>query len=128
MLCTICERGCWIREGGTGACGMYKNQRGEISEIFPDRFLVTCPISVETMPMLHYHPAGKFLQISTIGCNFDCPACISTILVKETGCFSQSLRNMTPEEVVTLQINSAGYGSRRRKHLPELRLPDHDHR
>jgi cell division FtsZ-interacting protein ZapD len=27
-----------------------------------------------TMPILHFHPAAKFLQISTMGCNFDCPA------------------------------------------------------
>ncbi|MFH1116393.1 MAG: radical SAM protein [Pseudomonadota bacterium] len=100
MLCTICERGCRLPDGSTGACGMYRNVGGIVEEVHPDRYLMVCPISVETMPMLHFHPASKFLQISTIGCNFDCPGCISTVVVKEIDPSCQAVRRISPETIV----------------------------
>lgn len=100
MKCQICERACNISEGKTGACGMYENREQEIVERFPDRYLVVCPISIETMPVLHYHPGGKFLQISTIGCNFDCPGCISTVIVKEMDAESKALKRLSPKDIV----------------------------
>jgi len=75
-------------------------------ELFPDRYIVACPISIETMPILHYHPGGKFLQISTTGCNFDCPGCISTVIVKEMSPDSTALKKLTPEEVVQQALDS----------------------
>lgn len=100
MKCRICEKGCIIPEGSTGACGLYENRGKEITEKFPDRYLVACPISIETMPMLHFYPGQKFLQISTIGCNFDCPGCVSTSIVKEMDSESKALKKLTPDEIV----------------------------
>lgn len=69
---------------------------GRIVEWFPDLYLVACPISVETMPMLHYYPGAKFLQISTTGCNFNCEGCISTVIVREMSPESYALKHLTP--------------------------------
>ncbi|NCD25380.1 MAG: radical SAM protein [Deltaproteobacteria bacterium] len=102
MRCTICERGCVLAPGKTGACGLYENQNGKIVERFPDRYLVTYPISIETMPILHYHPGGKYLQVSTTGCNFNCPGCISTVIVREMPQSSRALRHLAPAEVVAM--------------------------
>ena len=102
MLCTICERGCRLAPGHTGACGLYEEEHGEVKERFPDRYLVACPISIETMPVLHFFPGGKFLQVSTAGCNFDCPGCISTVIVREMDSRSTALRHLPPERVVEL--------------------------
>lgn len=102
MLCTICERGCRLAPGHTGACGLYEEDHGEVKERFPDRYLVACPISIETMPVLHFFPGGKFLQVSTAGCNFDCPGCISTVIVREMDSRSTALRHLPPERVVEL--------------------------
>ncbi len=79
---------------------MYRNAGGVVEEIYPDRYLMVCPISVETMPMLHFHPASKFLQISTIGCNFDCPGCISTVVVKEMDPSCRAVRLISPETII----------------------------
>lgn len=100
MKCNICERGCIITEGKTGICGLYENRERQIVERFPDQYLVACPISIETMPILHFYPGGKFLQISTVGCNFACPGCISTVIVKEMEAGSKALVKLAPEEVV----------------------------
>lgn len=100
MKCEICERSCIISQSGTGACGLYENNGKEIVEKFPNKYLIECPISIETMPMLHFYPGQKFLQISTVGCNFNCPGCVSTVIVKEMNSKSKALKELTPEEVV----------------------------
>ena len=63
MICTICERGCYIAEASSGACGMYRNTGNVVEELYPDHYLLVCPISIETMPMLHYHPAAKLVIV-----------------------------------------------------------------
>ncbi|SPF31878.1 Radical SAM superfamily protein [Candidatus Desulfosporosinus infrequens] len=100
MKCSICERGCAILAGNTGACGLYQNQGEEIVELFPNKYLTVCPISIETMPILHFYPRGKFLQVSTTGCNFNCNGCISTLIVKEMEPSSKALRELLPQQVV----------------------------
>lgn len=108
--CDICERTCAIPVGGTGACGRYGERDGIVVELFPDRYIVACPISIETMPILHFHPGAKFLQISTTGCNFDCPGCVSTVIVKEMAPDSSALLRLTPEEVVRKALDNGCRG------------------
>ncbi|SNX54954.1 radical SAM protein [Thermoanaerobacterium sp. RBIITD] len=106
MKCEICERGCEIPENGTGACGLYENNGQVIVERFPNKYLITCPISIETMPMLHFYIGQKFLQISTVGCNFHCPGCISTVIVKEMNHKSKALKELSPMEIVNEAIKN----------------------
>jgi len=110
LNCHICERGCEIPEGSTGACGMYSNREEEIVELFPNKYLIATPISIETMPLLHFYPGGKFLQISTVGCNFNCAGCISTVIVKEMTPDSKALRELSPEEVVKKALENGCIG------------------
>lgn len=100
MKCPVCENNCVIPEGSAGKCGLYVNRKGKIVERRPDRYLIISPIIIETMPMLHFHPRGKFLQISTVGCNFDCPGCISTVLVRKMGTGPAWLQKKGPDEIV----------------------------
>lgn len=83
LNCLICELRFRLAEGRRGVCGLYESSDDRIVERFADHFLVTCPISIETMPVLHFQPGTKFFQITTTGCNFNCPGCISTVLVRE---------------------------------------------
>ncbi len=101
MKCDICEIGCEIRENETGRCRMYRLKDGVIVEAYPDRFMNVFPISIETMPTLHFEPRGKFLQISTVGCNLRCGGCISEILTSDTGAISAGLKEMSPDAVVS---------------------------
>ncbi len=79
MRCTICERKCDINDGGIGGCGMMTCIDNEIQERYPDRYLVAVDTAIESMPMVHFHPRGKFLQVCTVGCNFNCRGCVSDI-------------------------------------------------
>ncbi len=80
MQCDICEIGCNLTEGKYGQCKMYTVRDGRITERFPCNYFTMMPISIETVPILHFHPKGKFLQVCTSGCNFQCEGCISEIL------------------------------------------------
>ncbi|WP_020586190.1 radical SAM protein [Desulfobacter curvatus] len=110
LNCHICEQGCILAEGKTGVCGMYEQKHGHIEERFADQYLVACPISIETMPILHYFPGGKFLQISTTGCNFNCPGCISTVIVREMPRDSRVFQTLTPGQIVEKAIQEECMG------------------
>ena len=100
MKCNICENVCSIQAGHSGKCGLYINKGESITERFPNQYLIISPITIETMPMLHFQPRGKFLQITTVGCNLDCPGCISTVIVKEMDPALINLLVREPHEIV----------------------------
>jgi len=98
--CTICETQCDIPHGSSGRCGMYTTHDGQIVEKYPDLYLIEYPISIETTPFLHFYPRHKFLQVSTIGCNFRCNGCVSELLTRTVSEFAPSLMHKTPEMIV----------------------------
>lgn len=100
MICPICERRCHVEENSIGGCGRYECQDHAMVERFPNAYLVVAPISAETMPVLHFHPRAKFLQISTTGCNFDCLGCISTVVAKEMDVQSPALKRLSPKQII----------------------------
>ncbi len=104
MKCNICEIGCSIKEGAAGSCNRYINENGTIMELFPDSYLVVCPISAETMPVMNFYPKAKFLQISTSGCNFDCSGCVATVVAKEVDPESNALQKLTPQQIAARAI------------------------
>lgn len=110
MLCHICERGCYIETGKSGACGRYTSDGKAIVERYPDSYLITSPISVETIPLLHFHPGAPFFQISTVGCNFDCPGCIATVTAREMRPDSPALRHIPAESVVEMAVDKGCRG------------------
>ena len=79
---------------------MYTNNNGRLVERFPNNYSTLFPISIETMPTLHFYPNHKFLQVSSIGCNFSCNGCISEILATGTETISATLKTIPPEQVI----------------------------
>lgn len=100
MKCMVCENGCEIAEGRSGRCKMYTNRNDTILEQFPESYLTMLPITIETMPMVHFAPKSKFFQVSTVGCNFICPGCISETLTSHADAVAGALQKATPEVVV----------------------------
>ncbi|TAJ45355.1 radical SAM protein [Methanofollis fontis] len=100
MKCRICEQGCTIPEGSTGICRMYTVRGGEFVERHPDAYLTVMPVSIETVPVLHYSPRAKVLQVSTVGCTFSCPGCISEVLIGDPDGIAGALRHRSPAGMV----------------------------
>lgn len=100
MRCHICEIGCTIPLGGTGRCRMYTHDHTGIIERFPDTFLAAFPVAIETQPMLHFYPGGKFMQVCTAGCNFRCGGCVSEILVDHAESLARSGSAIRSDDII----------------------------
>ncbi|MBA2862815.1 radical SAM protein [Methanococcus maripaludis] len=100
MKCTVCEIGCDIPEGRYGRCNMYTNQNSKIIERFPESYLTVLPITIETMPMVHFAPKNKFLQVNTVGCNFKCQGCISETLTSNVDALAGALTKASAADIV----------------------------
>ncbi|NMB78004.1 MAG: radical SAM protein [Methanomicrobiales archaeon] len=98
--CRICEQGCRIPPGGTGICRMYTQEDGTIRERYPDSYLTIMPVSIETVPILHHSPRAKVLQVSSTGCTFSCPGCVSGVLIGDIERIAVALKRLPPEAVV----------------------------
>ncbi len=110
MRCSICEMNCDLRDGGVGGCGMYAREGDEIRERYPDRYLAAVDTAIESMPMVHFHPRGKFLQVCTVGCNFKCAGCVSEILTDHLSAIEGGFQEMTPDQVIQKARDEACLG------------------
>ena len=110
MKCPVCEIGCDIPEGGTGRCGMYTSLGKGIAEIHADSYMAMMPVSLETVPILHYIPNAKVLQVSGVGCNFSCRGCISGIFTFSSRSVSGALKRVPPEKLVSKAIDEGCEG------------------
>ncbi|MDK2974265.1 MAG: hypothetical protein PWP08_636 [Methanofollis sp.] len=104
MRCRICEFGCEVPEGGSGRCGTYVCEDGRIVERFPRRYLHVYPVSIETVPMLHYTPNGKYLLVSTAGCNFACAGCVSGVQARDPDLVTGAMTAHPPDAIVDLAV------------------------
>lgn len=102
MQCKICEVGCDIPPGGGGRCRMYRHDGTGIVERFPDTFIAAFPVAIETLPVLHFFPGAKFLQVCTVGCNLSCGGCVSEILVGHAESLAASGTALTTRDLLRL--------------------------
>jgi pyruvate-formate lyase-activating enzyme len=79
---------------------MYTVTNSEVTERFPDQWLVITPVAVETIPFVHAWPNAKALQISTVGCNLTCPGCVSEVLVRSPDTMGTGLKHRSPLSII----------------------------
>jgi pyruvate formate lyase activating enzyme len=85
VKCELCPRFCAIAEGGTGFCGVRKNEKGKLRSL-----VYGIPVSVaidpiEKKPLFHFAPGTKCLSIATVGCNLRCRFCQNYTISQEYG-------------------------------------------
>lgn len=101
MKCNICEIGCDINGHSNGRCGTYISDGNVVLQNPNIGYLKADSISIETVPILHYYPSGKFLQVFSNGCNFRCPGCV-TRLLSSNG--SLDWPNLSPSQVISIAL------------------------
>lgn len=97
MKCNICEVGCEIGGYSMGRCGTYICAGDSIVQYPGMGYLGAYPLSIEAVPVLHYYPSGKFLQVFSTGCNFQCSGCMSRVLASSKPLNQLAL---TPSQVI----------------------------
>ncbi|WP_421909008.1 radical SAM protein [Methanolacinia petrolearia] len=100
VRCNICEKRCTIAVDSTSICRMYTVSDGVLKEKYPGILFATYPVSIENIPILHFMPNGKLMLVSTIGCNFSCPGCVSEMIIKNTDSVARMMKKTLPGEVV----------------------------
>ncbi len=80
MQCNVCEFRCDINEYSRGRCGTYACAGDTIAQNPNMGYMGAYPVSIESIPLLHYYPSGKFLQVFSTGCNFQCSGCVVRLL------------------------------------------------
>ena len=75
IVCTLCPRGCVLRDGDRGYCYV---RRAENNSMIADSYGKICGLACDPMekkPLYHFMPGSKILSFGTIGCNMGCSFC-----------------------------------------------------
>lgn len=75
-------------------------ENGILHERFADKYLALWPSTIETVPFLHHTPGGRFLLLSTLGCNLSCPGCVSHMLVDDPDLIAGALFKADPDKIL----------------------------
>lgn len=106
MKCNYCE---WRCEMPVSVCHMYKEDNGEIKEIYPNLWTTYYVTDVESIPLFHGWPNNQILQLGAFSCNATCDYCINARVAIKPG-ERTFFYDLTPEEVVrsALKANCCG--------------------
>lgn len=85
VKCFLCPHFCVIRDGGTGFCGVRKNEGGTLYTANYGRVSSMALDPVEKKPLYHFHPGEFILSVGTVGCNLSCLFCQNWSIAKEAG-------------------------------------------
>lgn len=75
VLCTVCPRGCVIREGHRGFCGARANHDGEIIAENYGKITSMALDPIEKKPLRRFRPGSFILSVGSYGCNLRCSFC-----------------------------------------------------
>ena len=75
ISCNLCFRGCNIKQGCSGKCGVRFNENGTLISPCLGKFCACAIDPVEKKPLFHWN-SGKFIySLGSVGCTMDCPFC-----------------------------------------------------
>ena len=75
VLCGLCFRGCIIRHGMAGKCGVRLNENGILISPYLGHFCACAVDPVEKKPLYHWNSGNFIYSLGSIGCTMDCPFC-----------------------------------------------------
>ena len=75
VSCGLCFRGCNIRHGRAGKCGVRFNEAGTLVSPFLGRFCACAVDPIEKKPLYHWRSGSFIYSLGSVGCTMDCPFC-----------------------------------------------------
>lgn len=108
IRCELCPRGCLLREGQRGLCGVRAVREGTLRSLVYGATTPPQADPVEKKPLFHFLPGARLLSFGTLGCNLDCAFCQNWPMSHPRG--NPGLIPATPEGLVAAarEANCAG--------------------
>ncbi|MBK8480377.1 MAG: AmmeMemoRadiSam system radical SAM enzyme [Proteobacteria bacterium] len=75
VACTLCPRGCRLRDGQRAFCFVRQNVGGALVLTTYGRSTGFCIDPIEKKPLNHFFPGSSVLSFGTAGCNLGCRFC-----------------------------------------------------
>lgn len=102
MKCNYCEHRCDLTKGKS-FCGMYRENKGQVVEIYPDKWCTYSASRVESVPFYHAYPGSRSMIIGTAGCNFRCKYCSNAFIAcRNPADIQDVMYGFTPEKLVKM--------------------------
>lgn len=109
ITCSVCMRGCTLKEGQTGFCRSRKNTDGVIKPIHYGKITSMALDPIEKKPLAMFYPKSQILSIGGSGCNLRCPFCQNHPISMSDGSDLQTME-LSPEKLTqqALSLQKAG--------------------
>lgn len=103
VRCGLCPHACLIKEGGTGVCGVRRNQAGVLIATTWGRVSSVAVDPIEKKPVFHYRPGSAVLSLGSVGCTMRCGHC-QNWQISRAKTDDGVLSDLLPEQVVGLAL------------------------
>jgi len=107
-LCELCPRGCLLKEGQTGFCGVRRVVDGALATEVFGATSGLCVDPIEKKPLYHFLPGSRVLSFGMLGCTLACAFCQNASL--SLGRNEGQLRTARPEDLVRLALEQGCSG------------------
>ncbi len=107
--CLLCPRGCRLKEGRIGTCGVREVKDGELYSMNYGCLAAVNRDPIEKKPLYHYYPGHSILSLGTFGCNLQCSFCQNWTLAR--GGPEQAPKRVGPGDVLKMLEREGGPGS-----------------
>lgn len=105
--CTACARGCVLREGQIGFCGVRSVVSGRPVLLNYGVFDAVHVDPIEKKPLVHFNPGSSVLSVGTTGCSWACTFCQNYDLSQRK---KVEGRYISPDELVQLAVRTGSEG------------------
>ena len=112
VRCTLCFRGCTLRSGAAGFCGVRLNARGTLVSPWLGRFCARAVDPIEKKPLAHWRPGTLIYSLGSVGCTMACPFCQNYLIAhpERPEALSRAAAALRPE-ALALEVRNLGLSS-----------------
>lgn len=100
VQCHLSPRGCTLREGQHGFCGVRANIGGELRSLNYGKSTRATQEFVETEAIYHYAPGARILSMGNLGCMMSCDYCHNWQTSQSKHVRDRDVHHYTPAQVV----------------------------
>jgi len=104
--CLLCPRGCKLKEGQAGTCGVREVKDGELYSTNYGCLAAVNRDPIEKKPLYHFYPGYSILSLGTFGCNLQCSFCQNWTLAR--GRPEQAPKTVNPDDVLKMLEKEGG--------------------